>query len=1028
MPSTGSVLAGARDSPPTGSWHSPVGSWADSLSASSTVRISSPLAEVPDPMDALRLAPPITGPDVVDSVWFDNSTCSPGSDEGDRQSPSHATGVEGLSYFSDKVNLGFPRLSSLSLHGSSPPVEGRISPSQPLSPSAQPDSPPKVRSNIALPPRSGYTLSDDSDSLRSDGDGSAGSGTNSTDSGSDTDADPEVPDYDDEEITGDGAPREDRVRKWHLERAAIQKLSSKETGDSAGKISSSTLDEDTSNDADAEDDDVRKIDTGDVSFLPADEPDEDALSGSMSDELPDAEELEDDLSSLERIFLFAKSDMAYHRVLVSRCLADWIRDVDLTEAVEYVIPLLNGLATDELEVSMVFAPELGRLMWFFFRNCPLDGPDDEHTAPESEVGSAVEYMPRPRLAVSTFTSLLCTLLLNPNNVVSGATQASIVEYFLRSKHYDDVVDASDADSTVVDEVRTADLVTTGTVREKSVPLEPYNFGRAQRHAVLNELFENVAIAISHVENDEQRGDNENLPSFDEESALGRMMSVNLLAAITVEGGFSRQELASRVVPEITNWPLDPAFFVRKEVAAAIGMLGTALATPMEDSFDLGSSDAPSRLFSAANRVLHDHVWQVRQAACYSLPGVFATQPPSPERRENLVIMMRSLHQDVSPNVQLAAFEMIGEIIYLFHDDEEGVSDELVRLFCGQPLDGELREPTALLANPDRSLIVAFNFPAVVLTMGSTQWPRLRPLYVKLTEHLNENVRNSLAASLHELARLLGRDTATVDLVPVAQRFLRDSCPDIVATLLENMDQFWLMLAPDVAREQLRQLPNLWLSQFAHDWHLRQSLAHHIAALAPSLLLADEDGSLVTLLLLALNDPIHALREIGVETVPVVYQTFLAHDEAIATGFLGMLCDLSEAAAYRQRITFLHIVRALVGNGLPRSSFESQLLTPLQRLATDHVLDVRIAMARCMRAIAASGWYEHRRPAIVDEIFATLAQGPAVIRELVTDLVMTETTPLALQQDTRQLKLGPARSMLDSTTIPWRAHVDAEGST
>ena len=52
----------------------------------------------------------------------------------------------------------------------------------------------------------------------------------------------------------------------------------------------------------------------------------------------------------------------------------------------------------------------------------------------------------------------------------------------------------------------------------------------------------------------------------------------------------------------------------------------------------------------------------------------------------------------------------------------------------------------------------------------------------------------------------------------------------------------------------------------------------------------------------------------------------------------------------------------------------------------------------------------------------------MIRELVTDLVMTETTPLALQQDTRQLKLGPARSMLDSTTIPWRAHVDAEGST
>jgi len=55
---------------------------------------------------------------------------------------------------------------------------------------------------------------------------------------------------------------------------------------------------------------------------------------------------EANLNTLERIFLFAKSEMAYHRVLVSRQLAEWIVDVELNEAVEYVIPLLNGLGTD----------------------------------------------------------------------------------------------------------------------------------------------------------------------------------------------------------------------------------------------------------------------------------------------------------------------------------------------------------------------------------------------------------------------------------------------------------------------------------------------------------------------------------------------------------------------------------------------------------------------------------------------------------------------------------------------------------
>ena len=203
-------------------------------------------------------------------------------------------------------------------------------------------------------------------------------------------------------------------------------------------------------------------------------------------------------------------------------------------------------------------------------------------------------------------------------------------------------------------------------------------------------------------------------TFDEEPALGRMMSVNLLAAITMEGGFSRKLLIDRVVPEITSWPQDPAFFVRKEVAAAIGIMGKALLSDAPDELSLSESSAPARLFEALNRVLLDHIWQVRQAACYSLPGVFAIQPRNNARRENLLLIMRALKQDVSPNVQLAAFEMIGEIIYLFHDDENGVPDELVRLFMGKPMDAhdEGNDVNEFLTNSDYALIVAFNLSLI----------------------------------------------------------------------------------------------------------------------------------------------------------------------------------------------------------------------------------------------------------------------------------------------------------------------------
>lgn len=1008
--------------------------WPDgSFSASSTARISSPLAETMDPVVEQATGPPVT--ENVNSVWIDSppSTASPPLSvedtgvvaQGQQSSPVL---INESCSVSDKLNLGFPRLSSLNLGASSPPTSeaDRISSSAyelSSSPRSVPDSPPKTRSHIALPPRSGYSLSDDSDSVRSEGDGSTGSGLSSTDSSSDNEGD-SIAEEEEEDLEENQA----RIRHWQMARNAQRmQQSSSESHESLSDDFEGY--DDTSNDADAEDErDDRSRQMVTSQGFEAEDESMDGAQDSSEEVVEDS--LDDGLSTLERIFLFAKSDLAYHRILVSRCLGEWIRDVDLTDAVEYVIPLLNGLATDELEVSAVFAPELGRLMWFFFRNCPLTELKDETRNVLDSTDE--EIMPRPRLSVSVFTPLLCALLLNPNSAVSGATQASIVEYFLRSKHYDEIVDHGAAPADEMEEVRKADLVEQGTAREKSVPLVPYDFGHDARNTVLDELFENVAIAISRVEEhsdkDSQFGSVER-GSFDEESAQGRMMSVNLLAAITVEGGFSSQQLVERVVPEITSWPLDPAFYVRKEVAAAIGIIGKALVNNSPETFDLSKTDAPQRLLEAINQVLLDHVWQVRQAACYSLPGVFATQPSDENRRKNLVIIMQALKQDVSPNVQLAAFEMIGEIIYLFHGEEKGVPDELVRLFMGQPIqEGDTSHGDDLLNNLDYALIVAFNFPAVVLTMSADHWPLLRDLYLRLTNHVYDNVRNSLAASLHEMAKLLGSDTASADLLPVAQRFLRDPCVDVTATLLERFDQFLLMLPASMAKEQLRQIPSLWMASLMQDWRLRQTLASHIPSLVPDLLLVDEDGSLVTLLLLALNDTVNALREIGIAAVPSMYATFRAHDETIADGFLSMLTDLARAPAYRQRVTFIQILIQLLDQNLGKDRLENLLFPILSELATDRVLDVRLALSRLVQFLWKKAEFPPAdAPLVLNQMTATLAQdASSAVREPILALHLPINSSHALPAREHQpntLEFGPARPPLDSTNIPWRSADD-----
>lgn len=74
--------------------------------------------------------------------------------------------------------------------------------------------------------------------------------------------------------------------------------------------------------------------------------DGDAEPEAMEDDDSSAHFEDDNLSPLERIFMYAKSEMTYHRVLVARSLYEWIFDVELTDAVEYILPLLNGLGTD----------------------------------------------------------------------------------------------------------------------------------------------------------------------------------------------------------------------------------------------------------------------------------------------------------------------------------------------------------------------------------------------------------------------------------------------------------------------------------------------------------------------------------------------------------------------------------------------------------------------------------------------------------------------------------------------------------
>jgi hypothetical protein len=169
--------------------------------------------------------------------------------------------------------------------------------------------------------------------------------------------------------------------------------------------------------------------------------------------------------------------------------------------------------------------------------------------------------------------------------------------------------------------------------------------------------------------------------------------------------------------------------------------------------------------------------------------------------------------------------------------------------------------------------MAYNFPAVVLTLGADNWPRLREAHRGLVlSSQSPKVRRSLAASLHEVAKIIGPQRAHEDLVELFEHSMwsADTDAEVKGAAIEHLDVFLGCLPAADAEGQLQKLHSFWSAHFEREWRLRERLAQHIPALAERYLLEDESGNLVTLMQLALADPISAVRDAGVASVSRVY--------------------------------------------------------------------------------------------------------------------------------------------------------------
>lgn len=345
------------------------------------------------------------------------------------------------------------------------------------------------------------------------------------------------------------------------------------------------------------------------------------------------------------------------------------------------------------------------------------------------------------------------------------------------------------------------------------------------------------------------------------------------------------------VEELERVGRDPVYWVRREASFALG----ALAKVVPEEVVLSSLVSYNPLYTALHICLcifrklplfdalrWDTVWHVRHSALFALPAILS-RLSSAQRKSVALETIVTLSKDPNPTVRLGVLEALGEVIHTFHVDAEGPPGQLIDLFLGRREDRRVRDgqqPLVLSSpeesfytDPKRHLICAFNFPAVALTLGEQKWEELRKTYSEITLDDSPGVHRTLAASLGELAKIIGAENAKKDLVDVWWSSIRTDDEEVRSRGIESTPIFIGVVGKEVGMELVQGLLTVWKEGSLRGWRERELIIKTLISWV-TLIGLDSASLARAFLVKALEDNVAAVREAAISIVSLaIYFVF-----------------------------------------------------------------------------------------------------------------------------------------------------------
>lgn len=264
--------------------------------------------------------------------------------------------------------------------------------------------------------------------------------------------------------------------------------------------------------------------------------------------------------------------------------------------------------------------------------------------------------------------------------------------------------------------------------------------------------------------------------------------------------------------EIVSIQDDPVYRIRKETVAKMITISKVL----------GKENFLYILFPVYKKLASDGVWGVRRAAVEVLPQISHLCPPE-IKNGVLIELFKKFSQDTSKWVKMATFQFLGPFIASY----EGITDPNPLLLDYYVNMCEQNKSSA----PDNEVpfYCAYNFPAVLQTLGPKAWVKLQPLHDMLVRDSRWKVRRTLAFSLHEVAKIIGPELTESELIPVLQIFLKD-INEVKEGASLNLPKLIKVLNPEQREALVDQLLSPTAqsqTQDSQDWRKRLLQAQQI---------------------------------------------------------------------------------------------------------------------------------------------------------------------------------------------------------